>query len=85
MLYLATISPCTCTPPPPSQSGYTIIHAAVSGNLPDTLRMLLVHLRTSLERSEVIQVVNYTDKDGSTALHFAASRGYKVRIHDHRV
>ena len=47
--------------------------------------MLLVHLRTSLERSEVIQVVNYTDKDGSTALHFAASRGYKVRIHDHRV
>jgi len=60
-----------------TKSGYTTIHAAVSGNLPDALRILLVHLRTSLDKSEVTQVVNYTDKDGSSALHFAASRGYR--------
>ena len=29
-------------------------------------------------------MVNYTDKDGSSALHFAASRGYKVRVRDHK-
>lgn len=58
-------------------SGYTVLHAAVSGNLPDTLRTLLVHLRTSLGHSEVYCVVNHRNQDGNTALHLAVSRGYK--------
>ena len=57
---------------------YTMLHAAVSGNMSDILRRLLVSLRTTLDPNSVSHVINYQDKDGNTALHLAASRGFQV-------
>lgn len=58
-----------------SQDGYTMLHAAVMGHQTHSLRKLLIYLRTSLDGPKFQKFVNLADKDGRTALHFAASDG----------
>ena len=62
---------------------YTVLHAAVSGNMADVLRRLLVSLRTAHDSNTASHIINYRDGDGNTALHLAASRGYQVHTDPH--
>ncbi len=53
-----------------------MLHTAIIGNLPHTLRLLITHLQASLQESQFKAFLNYPDTSGSTPLHTAVSRGH---------
>lgn len=52
-----------------------MLHTAVLGSLPHTLRLLITHLQASLEESQLKTLLNSPDTSGRTALHVAVSSG----------
>lgn len=64
-----------------SQLKETALHAAVLANSPTILRNMIVQMRIAMETVDMTSVLNHCDNDGKTALHLAASLGYKVRLY----
>ena len=61
------------------QSGQTVLHAAVMGQLPRLLRSIITRLRVAVPRAKVKELLNHRDEDNRTALHTAAAKGLRVR------